>query len=223
MTAQEFWTNFEKQIENYRPELERCWDSKCEKSGETEFTKAIKQAIKRALTEAVKENFERVIDKGNKKIIPHGTYVLQNEYYRIDLIGWEQKKREKYYSVDDGIEGYRLNNHAWDFDIAIEHENDSSDWSDEVIKLAHIFCDLRVVIGYFPFAENDEKKKEKQLTYLKEVSETIKTLKCRENMKHGKFMIILGDVALKGAKGFEKLKYTPYLYNIETEEFEPLK
>ncbi len=45
------------------------------------------------------------------------------------------KKDEEYFEVD-GIENYKLKKRAWNFTIAVEHENKATDWSDEVIKLA---------------------------------------------------------------------------------------
>lgn len=37
----------------------------------------------------------------------------------------------------------------WDLDIAIEHENNPNSWEDELTKLLHINCGLRVLIAYY--------------------------------------------------------------------------
>ncbi|MBK7886856.1 MAG: hypothetical protein IPJ86_05975 [Bacteroidetes bacterium] len=38
---------------------------------------------------------------------------------------------------------------SWDLDIAIEHENKLYLWEDELTKLLHINCGLRVLIAYY--------------------------------------------------------------------------
>ncbi|MBQ9807112.1 MAG: hypothetical protein IJW49_11495 [Clostridia bacterium] len=203
MKAQEFWKAFFEKVEQHREELEECWDES------SRFTEKISAIITNVI----------------KGVKPSNEFIVQPEYYNIDITEWEQKKNKtkEYLSVIDGDKGYRFERYAWNFDIAVEHENDKNLWMDEVIKLAYIFCDLRVVIGYFPYIEEADKKIEMQQKYLDAISETIKTLKCRDNMKHGKFMIILGDVGGKKSNGFKKLVYTPYRYNPDEEKFELLK
>lgn len=200
MTAQNFWKSFKQQIEEHRNSLSNAWSARSKKGeGENPFTKEIKKVITQAINQA-------------KGVVGVNTYHTQKEYYRIDLIGWEQKKDTDHYEVDNDL-GYQLNKHAWDFDIAVEHENDEKDWSDEVVKLAYIFCELRVVVGYFPYMKNENEKWELQQKHLDAVVGTIKQLNCSKNMNHGEFMIILGDVGKENDEGFEKLVYTPYLYN----------
>ena len=72
----------------------------------------------------------------------------QYEYYNIDVIGWKDCKRDL-----AGISkpaGYALKEHFWYLGVAVEHENDQYDWTDELVKLLYINCPLRVVIGYYP-------------------------------------------------------------------------
>ena len=205
MKANDFWTNFRDEIERNRTTLESVWDSRSDERGQgTPFTDEMKD----------------VIDAAVKRTCPH--LATQREYYRIDLIGWLQKNTEKKerYAIEDGIAGYHLNKHAWDFDIAVEHENDPSDWSDEVVKLAYICCDLRVVIGYFPYVKQG--KEAMQQNYLTAVADTLQTLGCKDNMAHGTFMVILGDVLRGEAEDFKKLSYTPYIYRSDRNRFEPL-
>lgn len=199
MEAREFWESFKRLVEENSAKLEDVWSERSESGkGENPFTKEIKQVITQAINQA-------------KGVVGVNTYYTQKEYYRIDLIGWEQKKDNNYYEINNDL-GYQLNKHAWNFDIAVEHENDEKDWSDEVIKLAYIFCKLRVVIGYFPYMKNENEKWKLQQEYLNAVTKTIGQLSCKENMEHGDFMIILGDVGGKAEDGFKKLVYTPYLY-----------
>ncbi len=204
MTAKEFWEKFDKQVKLNADALKKVWDSP------TRFTSEIKKTIKMA----IKEKHNDAISYDKEDNYGFGDYVIQPEYFNIDLVAWEQKKDSDYYNVEDGIKGYQLLKYAWDFDIAIEHENDKYLWADEVIKLAYIYCKLRVVIGYFPYIGEDKKYKT-QLEYLNEIAKVLNNLGCKENMKCGEFMIILGDVGGKKSCGFEKIKYTPYVYNGE--------
>ena len=202
MKAIEFWRSFKQNIELERTQLEDAWNESAR------------------LTEKILALNSRVI-KDSKQA---NELIIQPEYYNIDLTEWEQKKsktKERLY-VENGLKGYRFEKYAWNFDIAVEHENDRNLWMDEVIKLAYVYCDLRVVIGYFPYDEDIDNKLKMQKEYLKAITETIKTLKCRENMKHGEYLIILGDVKSKNNKKYRKLEYTPYKYNAIKEEFELL-
>ena len=200
MEARAFWERFKRLVEENNAKLKNVWSERSKSGkGENPFTKEIKQVITQAINQA-------------QGVVGVNTYYTQKEYYRIDLIGWEQKKDNDYYEINNDF-GYQLSKHAWNFDIAVEHENDERDWSDEVVKLAYIFCDLRVVIGYFPYIKNETKKWELQQKYLDAVVGTIKQLNGYDNMNHGQFMIILGDVGGKEEDGFKKLIYTPYLYS----------
>ena len=62
-----------------------------------------------------------------------------NEYFRIDVTGWKSEKIESCHSV---------NIYGWDFDYAIEYENNSATWTSELLKLSFIRADVRLVIGY---------------------------------------------------------------------------
>jgi len=199
MEALEFWESFKRLVEENSAKLEDIWSERSESGkGENPFTKEIKQVITQAINQA-------------QGVVGVNTYHTQKEYYRIDLIGWEQKKDTGHYEIDNDL-GYQLNKHAWNFDIAVEHENDERDWSDEVVKLAYIFCELRVVIGYFPYMKNENEKWELQQKHLNAVVQTIEQLNCYDNMNHGQFMVILGDVGGKKEDNFKELIYTPYLY-----------
>ena len=116
MEAREFWLKFQDKIERRRGELEKRWLKP------KAFTKSIKQYI----TEIIKENY------------PSENFVVQPEYYNIDIVGWEQKKSEKkeYLLKEDERDGYLFQKYAWDFSVAVEHENKKELWMDEVVKLA---------------------------------------------------------------------------------------
>lgn len=135
----------------------------------------------------------------------------QNEYYRIDAIQWTPKA-----DLIDKHEDIDLKDHLWDLEIAVEHENNSKDWMDEVVKLAHIVCPLRVVIGYMPWNKRDEDQK-----YLDHVSKWLKALKCKDNMQRGEFLIILGNCNTSGRKE-RYFGYKGYIFNPKLFCFEPI-
>ncbi len=58
---------------------------------------------------------------------------VQAEYMNIDLIAYER----------DG-------SNNWCMKVAFEHEN-MDNWDDELCKLCHVVCDLRVIATYFNF------------------------------------------------------------------------
>lgn len=92
------------------------------------------------------------------RIIKDAGMVSQNEYFRIDTVGWTTK----YDSLDENkSKRLGLSRHLWNLKIAVEHENNRSDWTDELIKLAHIRCPLKVIIGYAPCNERTDIEKEK--------------------------------------------------------------
>ena len=141
------------------------------------------------------------------EIIESMGYSSQNEYLRIDAIGYTKK---------ENLESRAgLNVHLWDLQIAVEHENDSKDWLDEVVKLSHICCPLRVVIGYAP-AESRNKDGER----LEYASNILRQLRCKDNLKHGEFMVILGNSGVKMQDDY--FNYKAYVLNSETFIFEHL-
>lgn len=154
--------------------------------------------------------FTRFITGQINEIIRSQKYTEQNEYYRIDAIGYTNLWHEL-------PESKLLDAHLWDLEVAVEHENSSKDWLDEVIKLAHICCPLRVVIGYVPVEQRPCGDMER-LAY---VSTALKQLKCRENLKHGAFMVILGNCNTNNKKE-NFFNYRAYVLNRDTLEFESL-
>ena len=75
----------------------------------------------------IKNIIEEIIEQ-----LPYPRKDLSPEYLRID------------YTICPGE-----SNTQWDLDIAIEHENNPNSWEDELTKLLHINCGLRVLIAYY--------------------------------------------------------------------------
>lgn len=153
-----------------------------------------------------------IIPKIKETITACGEYETQKEYFRIDAIGWEQKRGKTGVDFPEEKDNYKFQEYAWNLKIAVEHENNDKLWMDEIIKLAHIFCDLRVVIGYIPLSLKNEHD-----NYLKFVSDTIKKSELNDNMKNGAFLLIIGNSKCNNKEQY--LNYTPYLYIKEDEEY----
>lgn len=198
MTAQDFWGNFQKIFKNDSPlinEAKTKWQSN-------------------------KKYTEFILCKIGNFLKEDNTVFISKEYYRIDLTSWRQLKGNQYKLFENkDFEDKEFENYLWDLEVAVEHENNDKSWMDEVVKLLHINCPLRVVIGYLPFDKND-----KQQYYLDEITKQIKVTKAVDNLcslKIGEFMIIIGDSKC----GDDKTKfchYQAYVFNKKHEKFERL-
>lgn len=189
MTAQEFWKQFSTILLKSKDDAIKVWASS------KEYTIFILGKIADFLK---KQKFE-----------------TSKEYYRIDLTGWTQLKGDKYKLFADKA----FENYLWDLEVAIEHENNDKSWMDEVVKLLHINCPLRVVIGYLPLKEND-----KQQQYLDEITTQIITTKAVNDLaslENGDFMIIIGDSKCDSDKN-KYCNYQAYVFNKNHKKFERL-
>lgn len=186
-----------------------------EKMNAKMFLEKFLQIFKDERAEAVKaypgnKDFTRFIMPRINRLLGNEIFeqaLVSNEYFRIDAIKWIDRKKD--------IDACKyLSKHLWDLEIAVEHENDSRAWMDEVIKLAHICCSLRVVIGYLPHGKRPAVDTE----CLNYITDGLKKLSCYDNMKHGEFMVILGN---SGTSGIPEhyFGYEGYLFDAETEKF----
>ena len=152
------------------------------------------------------------------------TLTVQPEYLRIDIPARKKNngngKEKSFCKAEPNFEKY-----DWNLEIAVEHENNYRLWMDEVIKLAHINCPLRVVIGYVHVEKNGnnvsrEKTQKKQLEILTHVEDVLKNnIVAWNNINPNypnDFLIILGDGSVKKA---DRCYYTPYLYDADDECF----
>ncbi len=131
----------------------------------------------------------------------------QYEYYKIDVIGWKNAKSE--ISVLEKPANYDLKEHFWHLGVAIEHENDQFDWTDELVKLLYINCPLRVVIGYYP-----ESLSEHELQKTTEYAANIINLANKEQQlisDKQQYLLILGENHTDSEK-LGASTYRPYLY-----------
>ena len=128
MTAERFYH----ELVQKTAESENC---NKEKYGEpSQWTQAITKIIQTILS----DNLSEVSSDSGTEI---GT---SKEYYRIDVTSWIQQKD----SIREACKKVEMDPHLWQLQTAVEHENESEKWFDEVCKLSFIRCPLRVVIGY---------------------------------------------------------------------------
>ena len=164
-----------------------------------------------------REKFTKTIISFIENILPNNKeYYRQREYYRIDLVGWKNQKNELEKSNIKPNTTYTLNEHFWSLDIAIEHENDQFDWTDELIKLLYVNCPLRIVIGYYPENLSEESKKE-TLDYASKIvtlANKDQTL-IRSNQE---YMLILGKNHTD-SKQLGKNTYSAYIYDNALKKF----
>lgn len=201
MTALEFWMEFCNIFsdDDFLVKAKKCWKKRAD------FTKCILPKISEAMSQE-KYGF-------NKENREAETY----EYYRIDLIGWKDKKEQL--SDLQKINGYNLTQHLWSLEVAVEHENDQFDWTDELVKLLYINCPLRVVIGYYP-----EHLSHEELLKVASYASGVVLRAEEKNVLIGssqEYMLILG----KNHSDENELSantYFPFVYNSEAKQFEPV-
>ena len=147
------------------------------------------------------------------------------EYFRIDLIGWSgnpawQKENEKHIGSKPCKRDSdpQLNEYHWNLEIAVEYENDSLDWTNEVIKLCHIKCGLKVVIGYAHYEQ-----RENDMAKLNIIADHMRKLKYGCPQKGEEFLVILGNCGRgEPYKSIDNdIQSKAYIYN--GTKFEPLK
>lgn len=128
-------------------------------------------------------------------------YDINYEYYRIDVVGWQQRKDNK---IQDICSKVKMKPYLWSLEIAFEHENKINDWYDEVIKLLFVNCPVRVVVGYNKYSKRfDEKSNEIDTNKLKTLCKIIDILNNKEELLKNQILIILGN----GGTSMEDKKY----------------
>ena len=71
---------------------------------------------------------------------------------------------------------------------------------DEVVKLSHIYCDLRVVIGYLPMHRRSDGEDEKCLRYIVDVMKNYCNSFSTLTNANSEFMVIIGNSCTKADK-----------------------
>lgn len=196
MNAIEFYKEFVKKTDK-----DLIW----KKNGKTYFEVYKKDAD---FTELVNKH---IIDS----IVKTAGYTPQHEYFRIDTVGWVSHYEDM--KADSEKEGLKVNAHLWDLKIAVEHENSKVDWSDEVMKLIHVKCPLKVVIGYSYSDERGEMERRK----LDFVAKWMQSIDALQKGTDEEYLIILGNGCnhKTGVSDYTDFDYVGYLYDWESKNF----
>ena len=162
--------------------------------------------------------FTPMVTKAINEIIENGTgWTHQNEYFRIDAVGWESH----YQNIKKEANDVGLNAHLWNLKIAVEHENNKQDWTDELMKLLQIRCPLKVIIGYNYYDERENNEREK----INVASRLVVATDAYESIARDReeILLILGNgcSAETGKSDYTSFDYRGYLFNYGKEKFVP--
>lgn len=179
----------------------------CERVTEDKYGDIYKYDLPR-FTAAVTEEIRQMIEGAG--------LAAQKEYFRIDVVGWQSRWEDV--AAEAAVVG--LNPHLWDLKIAVEHENDRADWTDELIKLLHIRCPLKVVIGYNHCDCREDLERDK----LACAAGWMQLVEAFDGAAREEYLIILGNCAPRGrdVPGYERFDYRGYLWDRGQREFRRL-
>ena len=122
------------------------------------------------------------------------------EYYKIDTSYYKYASKDRKYEDCD-----------WDFEVAIEYENNPKTWFEEFIKLIHINCRLKVIITYHNYQNTSEAiSLDSKLRIAEDLYQKRKYKQPNDN-----WLIIIGPTK-------EKLKEDFIAFKIENGKFIPL-
>jgi len=161
-------------------------------------------------------DYTKVVMKIINQIIDR-EYTHQNEYFRIDAVGWTSN----YQDIQEEAKELHLSAHLWNLKIAVEHENSKSDWTDEVIKLVHIKCPVKVIISYNYSDERDEPEQKR----LSAAARWMQKIDAFQKGTDEEYMIILGNGCnhKTDISDYSRFDYRAYLYSRSSGSFEPVK
>lgn len=188
-----------------------------ERNAITFFNEFKKRVTEKDFLDKYKNNsqFTEVVIKVINAIIEDMGYQSQNEYFRIDATGW----KSRYETIEKEAKEIGMKPHLWDLKIAVEHENNVRDWTDELIKLIHIRCPLKVIIGY-NYCDRRDTLEYKKLEY---AAKWMREINVFDSNSNEDYLIILGNCCGKDkGSSYDKFDYKGYLYNYENQKFQPI-
>ena len=168
-----------------------------------------------------KTNEPRFTELVNKRIIhdiiKNSGLHVQHEYFRIDTTGWVGRYEEL---DEERARKLGLNRHLWDLKVAVEHENDKMDWLDELVKLIHIRCPLKIVISY-----NHSDRRALDSIKLDYAAECMNKVDAFSTTGTEEYLIVLGNCAPKDKKSepYKHFDYRGYIYNHNNKKFEAIQ
>lgn len=149
------------------------------------------------------------------KIIEDAGMTSQHEYFRIDTVGWITRYQEIQQAAQDAK--LKLSAHLWDLEIAVEHENSKQDWTDEVIKLIHVKCPLKVVISY-NYCDERGTTEWKKLNF---IANWMQEVKAFAKGSDEEYLLIFGNCFNSKTKAdYDTFDYRGYLYNRQMRRFD---
>lgn len=136
------------------------------------------------------------------------------EYFRIDVTGWRDSTKKSIFQAR--CKEIKMKPYLWDLKIAVEHENNGELWLDELIKLMHIRCPLKVIISYANHETRDDAE-HGDTAKLSIAADMIRETEayCNAENNQEEILIILGN----GGEGCKDIGYRGYLYNYANNKF----
>lgn len=212
--AEEFWTKFQKNIAD-------------EIVKDANFMGVYKTRGK--YTRKMNHKTYGIISRTIKAI--DSSMEIQKEYLRVDVTAWKSALDAKADPQTDALEKdfqkCGMNPHLWNLCFAVEHENDHEDWMDEVLKLVHLRCPLKIVIGYVPFDQRDDDR-QGDIARLHLAAECLEWTDAykrqpdtyfyngdKENGSHEEFLVILGNCWNGKNSDYDSPNYKGYLFDNE--------
>ncbi len=156
----------------------------------------------------------------NKFMLPYIVsemgYIPQNEYYRIDVIGYTKDNEN---TIEDTGKSLGLKYCTWDLRIAIEHENKRGEWLNELIKLTHINCPIRIVIGYNRPLKNNETAEIFEKECIEYFFQCLSSSKSFLSKPYNDNPILLLFGQRDKDENWTSIKYNAYELQLETKSF----
>ena len=148
-----------------------------------------------------------------------------HEYFRLDVAAWCNRTLLAEPGKTDLQAKSGLKYHLWELRAAVEHENNETDWTDELIKLCQLKCPLKIVIGYALYSDRDGSREAGTGDYAKLLyaEQLIHSLSDYFQPHQEEFLIILGNCGKECDTNYDKFDYRGYLYNCDTHRFDRLE
>ncbi len=167
------------------------------------------------------QSYTHAITDAIASILAEWNFPVNYEYYRIDVYGWTSTLEENK-ELSKLTQAQKLNVHGWKPAVAVEHENNWTDWTYELIKLAYVRCPLKVIIAYNHTVEIPHERDDGALL---EIAEKTLQATAYYGEDDDAYLLIFGTSG-KGEgyflEGYNRYEYKGYLYNKATGKFEEI-
>lgn len=131
---------------------------------------------------------------------------ISREYYRIDSLKYEYTEFYQSYNETNHRkyfdDNHYLSTYNWKNLYAIEYENDSRNWTDELVKLAHIRSELKVIISYSEWGDGEDFYRNLIAEKMKFAIELLQA--CQKEAINDNWLIVFGPCGAKGKTEYDK-------------------